>query len=64
MKKNEQDVIEQTVESWKKRTGRDITRENAREMIHNISEFFQVLSEWDKINQVGQKNRIELEDHE
>ncbi len=63
MEKNEQDVIEQTVEFWKKRTGRDITREDAREMIHNVSGFFQILAEWDRKNRNDQESTVVIQEN-
>ncbi len=42
------DFIEETRAFWSKRTGKTFSREDAREMIANISGFFRVLAEWDR----------------
>jgi len=42
------DFIEETRAFWSKRTGRTFSREDAREMIANVSGFFRVLDEWDR----------------
>jgi hypothetical protein len=42
------DFIEETRAFWSKRTGRTFSREDAREMIANISGFFRILNEWDR----------------
>lgn len=47
-------AIEETIAFWQKRTGKIITREDAREMIVNISGFFRVLDEWDKRDRMNQ----------
>jgi len=47
--KNEpSDIIEQTLTFWGKRAGKDLSREDAREMVANVAGFFQVLAEWDR----------------
>ena len=33
---------------WGERTGKSFSREEAREMVANVSGFFQVLAEWDR----------------
>jgi len=42
------DFIEETRAFWGERTGRTFSREDAREMIANISGFFRILDEWDR----------------
>ena len=39
---------DETVEFWSRKTGKPVTREEAREMVENIIGFFEVLDEWDK----------------
>ena len=39
-------LIEHTIRFWQERTGREVTAEDAREMIVNIRGFFGVLAEW------------------
>ena len=40
------ELIEQTISVFKSRTGRVISREEARQAVENISGFFSVLQEW------------------
>lgn len=42
------DFVEETRAFWGERTGRTFSREDAREMIANISGFFRVLDEWNR----------------
>lgn len=39
--------LDETIEFWHARTGRPMTREDAREVTANISGFFGLLLEWD-----------------
>jgi len=48
VKNDASDIIEQTLDFWGKRTGKDLSREDAREMVANVAGFFQVLAEWDR----------------
>lgn len=48
MKNGASDIIEQTLDFWGKRTEKDLSREDAREMVANVAGFFQVLAEWDR----------------
>ena len=41
-------TLEQTQAYWRERTGREVTAEDAREMVQNIADFFEVLQEWDE----------------
>jgi len=41
------DVIDQTVAVWQKHTKRELSREDGREIIENMTGFFQVLRDWD-----------------
>ena len=41
-----QDYLEITREFWQRHTDRKLTREDAREMAHNLLGFFSVLREW------------------
>lgn len=40
-------LIDETLACWQPRSRRALTREDAREIIENISGFFSVLLEWD-----------------
>ncbi|MBD3305399.1 hypothetical protein GF348_03420 [candidate division KSB3 bacterium] len=41
------DIIDETIAFWEKKTGYRMNREEAREAMNNMNGFFQVLSEWD-----------------
>jgi hypothetical protein len=47
-KEHQDDFIEKTRAFWGDRTGIAVSKEDAREMVANISGFFRVLAEWDK----------------
>lgn len=40
------ELIEQTVSLFKGRTGRTLSKEEARQAVENISGFFRILQEW------------------
>jgi hypothetical protein len=42
------DLIDQTIDIWQKRTDRRLTREDGREIIENITGFFTILQEWER----------------
>jgi hypothetical protein len=48
VKKEHPDILEKTMAFWAERTGKSFSREEAREMVANVSGFFQVLAEWDR----------------
>jgi hypothetical protein len=39
-------LIDRTVALWQRRLERDLTRENAREIVENVTGFFNILAEW------------------
>jgi hypothetical protein len=41
-------IIARTGEFWKPRLGRDLTREDARRIVENVTGFFTVLTEWSR----------------
>ena len=43
-----QDIIEHTLAFWSERMGEEYSQEDAREMVANVSGFFQVLAEWER----------------
>lgn len=55
VKKEHPDILKKTMAFWGERTGKSFSREEAREMVANISGFFQVLAEWDR------KTRMEIQ---
>ncbi len=47
------DIIDHTVAFWSERTKQEFSREDARQMLVNVSGFFQLLAEWER--QAGQE---------
>ena len=41
-------LIDQTREVWKPRLGRDLSREDARQIAENVTGFFAILAEWSR----------------
>jgi hypothetical protein len=41
------DLIQDTIRFWEGRFGRQVTPEEAREMIENVVGYFSLLAEWD-----------------
>ena len=41
-------LINRTVELWQARLGRDLSREDARQITENVTGFFAVLAEWSR----------------
>ena len=39
-------LIDRTIETWQPRSGRDLSREDARQIVENVAGFFSVLAEW------------------
>lgn len=48
MEKIDPAFLDKTIQVWQPRSEKVLTRENARQMIENLSGFFQVLYEWDQ----------------
>lgn len=48
------DPIEQTISVWQKHTKRQLTREDGREIIENMTGFFRILQEWDRSDRARQ----------
>jgi len=46
MQRPSQEIIERTKKLWQTLASRTLTDEDAREIIENITGFFQVLAEW------------------
>jgi hypothetical protein len=51
------DFLERARVFWEGRTGRPLTREDAREIMGNLTGFFQVLSEWDQADRMEKKRQ-------
>jgi hypothetical protein len=41
-------LIDQTREVWKPRLGRDLSREDARQIVENVTGFLAILTEWSR----------------
>ena len=41
-------LIDRSREVWKPRLGRDLSREDARQMAQNVTGFFSILAEWSR----------------
>jgi hypothetical protein len=48
MQKQTQDILNQTIAFWSERTGQEFSQEDARQMVANVSGFFNVLAEWER----------------
>jgi len=42
------DFIDETVAIWQERSSRQLSREDGREIIENMTGFFRILQEWDR----------------
>jgi len=42
-----QDVIQETLEFWQKRTTRRLTEKDAEEIVENLTDFLILILEWD-----------------
>jgi hypothetical protein len=49
------DFLDETVAFWQKRSKRQLTREDGREIIENLTGFFRVLQEWDRAERAARK---------
>jgi hypothetical protein len=46
VKPQEPNVLDETITFWSQRTGQALSREDARQIVVNVSGLFQVLEEW------------------
>ena len=56
---NDNDAGKQIARSrqvWQPRLGRDLTDEDARQIIHNVTGFFGVLAEWSRAERLAAAN--------
>jgi hypothetical protein len=49
-------LIEQTRRLWRSRLGRDVSREDARQIAENVTGFFAVLAEWSRAEGAANDN--------
>jgi hypothetical protein len=48
LKRSASDISDQTIKFWQQRTGKKLSRDEAREVIMNVSGFMSVLCDWDR----------------
>jgi hypothetical protein len=53
MRRVQKQLIDQTLEFWQARSPKTLTREDARQMIENVTGFFQLLQEWQLADQLS-----------
>jgi len=53
MRKIQNQLIDRTLEFWQARTPHTLTREDARDIIENVTGFFQVLQKWQAADQLA-----------
>ncbi len=41
-------LIDRTIETWQPRSGRDLSCEDARQIVKNVTGFFSILAEWSR----------------
>jgi hypothetical protein len=49
-------VIERTRQLWTPRFGRDLSREDARQIAQNVTGFFAILAEWSRAERLAAAN--------
>jgi hypothetical protein len=50
-RRRSESFLQETVEFWQARSGRKLSREDARQITENLTGFFRVLEGWRKSNQ-------------
>ena len=45
--------LDETIDFWRRRMSREPSREDARQIVENVTGFFKILSEWEAANQPG-----------
>ena len=48
--------IERTRQLWKRRLGRDLSREDARQIAEDVTGFFAILAEWSRAERLAAAN--------
>ena len=49
-------LIDRTLTVWRARLGRDLSREDAREIAENVIGFFTILAEWSLVERLAAAN--------
>ena len=52
------DQIDRTRQVWNPRMGRDLSREDARQVAENVTGFFAVLAEWSRAEKLAAVNDV------
>jgi len=53
MRKIQNQLIDRTLEFWQARFSQTLTREDARDIIENVTGFFRVLLKWDAADELS-----------
>jgi hypothetical protein len=53
---NDHNLIDRTRAVWQPRLGRDLSHEDARQIVENVTGFFAILSEWSQAEQLAAAN--------
>ena len=53
MRKIQNQLIDRTLEFWQARSSQTLTREDARDIIENVTGFFRVLLKWDAADELS-----------
>ncbi len=59
---NKDNTIKHTRKFWQERSASDVSYEDARQMIENVTGFFDLLSEWEMAEREGTQSTAKLED--
>ncbi len=51
-------LIDRTIETWQPHLDRDLSREDARQIIENLTGFFSILAEWTRAEMPESANDI------
>ena len=49
-------LIDRTIETWQPRFERGLSREDARQIVENVTGFFSILAEWSRAEPPGSAN--------
>jgi hypothetical protein len=49
-------LIDRTIALWQPRLRRDLSREDARQIVENVTDFFKLLAEWSRVEMPAPAN--------
>jgi hypothetical protein len=49
-------LVDQTIALWRPRIGRDLSREDARQIAENVTGFFNILADWSRTDMGSPSN--------